>query len=101
MKRLPVLIRSLSFTLAFGFLFLFPVFAEETAPKVATLRTEGGMVLLPGGEFWMGTDSPRSMPNERPKHRVKLSQFWIDRTDVTNADYEAFVKQTGYKTVAE
>ncbi|MBN8550821.1 MAG: formylglycine-generating enzyme family protein [Deltaproteobacteria bacterium] len=59
------------------------------------------MVLLPGGEFWMGTDSPRSMPNERPKHRVKLSQFWIDRTDVTNADYEAFVKQTGYKTIAE
>jgi formylglycine-generating enzyme required for sulfatase activity len=41
------------------------------------------------------------MPDARPIHRVYLDGFWIDRTAVTNAQFEAFVKATGYVTVAE
>src|SRR4029453_15161534 len=53
------------------------------------------------GQFKMGTDDPKSMMNERPAHLVKLDGFWMDEHDVTNDEYEGFVKATGYKTVAE
>ena len=33
--------------------------------------------------------------------RVRVSPFWMDATEVTNAQFAAFVKATGYKTVAE
>ena len=56
---------------------------------------------IPGGEFTMGTDDPRSFPNERPAHRVKLAGFWMDEHDVTNAEFARFVAATGYVTTAE
>src|SRR5579862_5885169 len=59
------------------------------------------MVWIPGGEFLMGSTSPLSQPNERPAHKVKVSGFWMDKTDVTNAQFAAFVKATGYVTTAE
>jgi formylglycine-generating enzyme len=58
------------------------------------------MVRIPGGEFWMGCDDP-AMPDARPFHRVRLSGFWIDKTEVTNAQFARFVRATGYLTVAE
>jgi formylglycine-generating enzyme len=60
-----------------------------------------GMVLIPAGEFTMGSDADYAMPNEKPAHRVKLSAFLIDKHSVTNTDFEKFVEATGYKTVAE
>jgi formylglycine-generating enzyme required for sulfatase activity len=64
-------------------------------------RPRPGMVLVPGGEFTMGTDDPRSLPNERPARRVRVSGFWMDETAVTNAAFRAFVEATGYVTTAE
>lgn len=61
----------------------------------------GEMVWIPGGEFTMGTDSDASWPDERPAHRVRVSGFWIDATEVTNAQFRAFVAATGYVTTAE
>lgn len=60
-----------------------------------------GMVWIPGGEFTMGTDDVNSMPNEQPAHRVRLDGFWMDTTAVTNEQFRAFVKATGYLTTAE
>lgn len=60
-----------------------------------------GMVWIPGGEFTMGTDDPRAMPNERPAHRVHVKGFWMDAHDVTNAEFRRFVQATGYITTAE
>lgn len=60
-----------------------------------------GMVLIPGGEFTMGTDDRRSLANERPAHRVKVDAFWIDEHDVTNAEFRRFVDAAGYATLAE
>src|SRR5689334_20339121 len=51
-----------------------------------------GMRWVPPGQFTMGTDDPRSMPNERPGHRVRLDGFWMDEHDVTNADFRRFVE---------
>ena len=47
------------------------------------------MVWIPAGEFWMGAQ------------RARVDGFWMDRTEVTNAQFEAFVTATGYVTVAE
>jgi len=60
-----------------------------------------GMVLLPGGEFTMGSDAEYAYPNERPAHRVTVAPFYLDTHPVTNADFAKFVAATGYVTVAE
>src|SRR5262249_32889703 len=41
------------------------------------------------------------MQDARPWHQVTLDGFWMDRTEVTNEQFERFVKATGYITVAE
>jgi len=60
-----------------------------------------GMVWISGGEFTMGTDLDRAWPDERPAHRVSVDGFWIDQTEVTNAQFRTFVAATGYVTTAE
>lgn len=60
-----------------------------------------GMVWIPPGEFTMGSTDPLARPDEQPRHRVRIAGFWMDRTEVTNAQFAAFVDATGYKTVAE
>ena len=68
-----------------------------------------GMVWIPGGEFSMGGINPagmteggsESMNDARPVHRVHVKGFFMDATEVTNKEFAAFVKATGYKTVAE
>ena len=57
-----------------------------------------GMVWIPGGEFWMGSDV---FQDAEPWHRVFVDGFWIDKTEVTNAEFARFVEATGYVTVAE
>ena len=57
----------------------------------------------------MGSEDPRDMPggghesmaDARPIHRVYVDGFWMDKTDVTNAEFARFVKATRYVTVAE
>ncbi len=56
-------------------------------------------VFIPGGSFTMGSN--RHYPEEAPEHRVTVDAFWIDRTPVTNRQFRAFVRDTGYVTVAE
>ena len=59
------------------------------------------MARVPSGEFTMGTDEPDAAPAERPAHRVRVDGFWMDATEVTNAQFLQFVKATGYATTAE
>jgi len=56
-------------------------------------------VWLAGGAFTMGSDV--HYPEEAPAHRVQVDGFWIDRHEVTNLRFAAFVQATGYVTVAE
>jgi formylglycine-generating enzyme required for sulfatase activity len=60
-----------------------------------------GMVLIPGAEFFMGSERPESRGNEKPVIKVRVDAFLIDERDVTNADFRKFVTATGYKTTAE
>jgi len=61
--------------------------------------TLDSMVRVDGGAFMMGSDS--HYPEEAPAHQVTVDGFWIDRYPVTNAEFAAFVDQTGYVTLAE
>jgi formylglycine-generating enzyme required for sulfatase activity len=62
------------------------------------------MILIPAGEFLMGSN-PRVDPNasdrEQPQHLVYLPDYYLAKTPVTNAQFLAFVKATGYQTSAE
>jgi sulfatase modifying factor 1 len=58
-----------------------------------------GMAWVPAATFEMGSD--RHYPEEAPAHPVAVSGFWIDRHEVTNRDFAAFVQDTGYVTVAQ
>jgi len=68
-----------------------------------------GMVWIPGGEFSMGSDAaseslcglPGITRDAQPIHRVYVDGFWMDATEVTNEQFEKFVKATSYVTVAE
>ncbi len=60
-----------------------------------------GMVWIPPSEFVMGSDASYARPDERPAHRVRVDGFWMDVTEVTNAQFRKFVDATKYKTVAE
>lgn len=59
------------------------------------------MVWIPGGEFAMGSTDPLARADEAPVHRVRVRGFWMDRTEVTNEQFAAFVDATGYITIAE
>jgi formylglycine-generating enzyme required for sulfatase activity len=48
------------------------------------------MLLIPAGEFVMGSDAPDALPDELPLSPVALSEFYMSRHPVTNAQYEQF-----------
>jgi formylglycine-generating enzyme required for sulfatase activity len=102
-----------------------PAASGETRPDLSlkmTGKDGAAMVLIPAGEFWMGS-TPDQMErtvkecqaifgsdeatcqewyqNESPRHRVALYAFYLDVYEVTNKLYEKFVKATGYQTTAE
>lgn len=63
---------------------------RSTDQKIITTR----MILIPAGTFVMGDDSFKKAV--RPRHEMYLDAFYIDRYDVTNAQYKVFVDATGH-----
>ena len=68
-----------------------------------TNKPPAGMVLIPGGQFIMGSDDKTGYPSdgEGPSRQVKLDPFFMDIHSVSNAWFGDFVKSTGYITEAE
>ncbi len=60
-----------------------------------------GMVFIKGGAFMMGGDNSQASEDEYPKHKVHVDDFWMDATEVTNAQFAKFVEATHYITTAE
>jgi len=56
-----------------------------TALMQRGVKPPEGMVLIPAGEFLMGTDD--GLPDARPTHRVYLSAYWLDQYEATNDQY--------------
>ena len=59
------------------------------------------MVYIPAGSFLMGGKSEWAEPDEYPRRKVGVSPFFMDKTEVTNAEFAKFVEATGYVTTAE
>ncbi len=66
----------------------------------ATAVPPSGMVWIPAGTFALGSNH-KEFPDAQPIHDVYVDGFWMDETEVTNAEYAKFVEATGYVTVAE
>jgi formylglycine-generating enzyme len=60
-----------------------------------------GMLWIEGGSFTMGTNELAAYAVERPAVKRTVKGFWMDETEVTNAQFAKFVAETGYLTVAE
>jgi formylglycine-generating enzyme required for sulfatase activity len=74
------------------------------SPKVTRQRSSAspeGMVYVPGGVFTMGSSTDTGHADEGPVHGVCLSGFYMDKYEITNAQFEKFVEATGYVTDAE
>ena len=52
----------------------------------------GGMVLVPAGEFLMGSDDPTADEDEKPLRKIFVPAFYIDQYEVTNRRYREFKK---------
>jgi len=71
--------------------------APAPPPAPADVSRLPREVLIPGGEFTMGTSTdPWALDNERPAHSVHVPAFHLDTTPVTNEAYQAFIADGGY-----
>jgi len=71
---------------------------EPLRPEPPRTEDRAEMVSVPAGEFWMGSEDNS---DEKPRHRVYLGAFYIDKFEVTNALFGAFARATGHQTTAE
>jgi len=81
-------------------------FASLTSQKpdisvITSAKDHKGMVWIKAGNFQMGADNKQAYEDEYPKHKVGVHGFWMDATEVTNAEFAHFVIATGYVTTAE
>jgi formylglycine-generating enzyme required for sulfatase activity len=79
--------------------------AEEAAAVQTPKITPGEMVLIPAGEYTIGTkekkDPDGKISDAYPEHKVKLDAFWIDKYEVTNREYLDFSVNTSYAAEGE
>jgi formylglycine-generating enzyme required for sulfatase activity len=78
-----------------------PVPRDDGPTLSSRMDAPPGMVWIPAGEFTMGSDAPDAWPDEGPPHRVFVDGFWMDKHEVTNAEFRRFVEATDYVTMAE
>lgn len=67
----------------------------SASPGGGTTATTPDMVAIPGGTFQMGRAGGTEM--ETPAHPETVAPFYIDRTEVTNAEYAEFVRATNHR----
>lgn len=74
---------------------------EDVAPDLAKtcVSQSPAPIAVRGGSFLMGQNDVYR--EEGPERTITVDGFWIDATEVTNAQFAKFVDQTGYVTVAE
>ena len=82
--------------------------SENNTPSLVTdypktISIPEGMVWVPGKIFTMGAKEGDAfaLSHEKPAHSVAVDGFFMDATEVTNAQFKKFVEATGYVTLAE
>src|SRR5271168_4764133 len=83
------------------------VLEHSRLESAARVRAAGGsvdgMIRLDGGRFLMGSEDTDSIAadGEGPVRPVTIDPFYLDRYPVTNEQFAAFIRATGYKTESE
>lgn len=83
------------------------VVVDEVKPEIDINKIKKnpphGMVWIPGGSFIQGAvlQDKMAMHQEKPQHPVMVDGFFMDVTEVTNAQFSKFINETGYITIAE
>ncbi|MEW6087349.1 MAG: formylglycine-generating enzyme family protein [bacterium] len=84
--------------LIFILIFKLKVFAEDKTGNLSKLISpppaRTAMILIPAGEFIMGYNDGNS--DENPEHKVYLDAFYMDKYEVSNKDYQKFIRETDY-----
>ena len=87
---------------------VFSFFSCENEKKQSEKKTiervnPADMVWVEKKRYLQGAkvNDPYAMNREKPSHHVTVDGFYIDATEVTNKQFEAFVNATNYITVAE
>lgn len=73
--------------------------ARDRDRRLMEQRSGIEMVRVPAGAATMGAND--GAPDERPLHDVRVGEFWMDRTEVTNGEFARFVEATGHVTTSE
>ena len=64
---------------------------HTTTPTPQRASVPAGMVLIPNGEFQIGSSDSKAQDDEKPVHTVYVDAFYMDKYEVTNAQFKAFV----------
>ena len=64
---------------------------KQARPKADAIPDTSEMVLIPAGDFQMGSNDSHAHDDEKPVHTVYVDAFYIDTYEVTNAQFKAFV----------
>jgi len=70
---------------------------QKGLPPTIVGKDGAEMILIPAGEFIMGSPEGEGNDNEHPQHTVFLDAFYIDKYEVTNAQYKQFMQATGHQ----
>ena len=68
---------------------------EKSGKPTPVPMPKAEMIQIPGGEFTMGRND--GLPREGPEHKETVDGFWMDKTEITNAEYHKFVEATRHK----
>jgi formylglycine-generating enzyme required for sulfatase activity len=84
-------------------IFLLLLFFSGSPAHLTTKAIEPELVFVQGGKFIMGRkkDDPDAYIDEKPRHEVKVSSFYMGKHEVTYWEFKTFVKETGYRTDAD
>ncbi len=80
-----------------------PISGRSSLP-VSIAAASNEYILIPGGTFRMGTDdAPQSVreDGEGPSRKVQITEYYLQKKEVSNAEFARFVEETGYVTEAE
>ncbi len=70
---------------------------NSASPTPVATPVTAEMVEVPGGTFMMGREDGRD--NERPENAVTVPSFKMDKFEITNGEYFAFISDSGYRPV--
>jgi len=77
-------------------------YSASGMPLLAKCLKDGSkLILIPAGEFTMGSPEGKGYKDEHPQHKIYLDAYYIGKYEVTNEQFARFVRETDYRAYAE